>query len=84
MLLFIQYLEETEILNPCHHGGLKGHSPEKIMSEIQMALADNMDNDKISVLLSTDLLAAYDTFDHSILLQKCEYFGISDKELTLF
>ena len=41
------------------------------------------DENKISVLVSVDLSAAYDSVDNKILEQKLEHYGIRDKELDL-
>ena len=70
MEYFIPFLEENDIIDCCHHGGLKLHSPETAMAAIQKALSNNVDNNLISAILSTDLSVAYDTVDHKILLEK--------------
>ena len=79
---FVPFLEDNKVIHLNHHGGLKLHSPETAMTEIKLALAKNLDNNLISVLLTTDLSAAYDTVDHCSLLRKLEYYGIRGKTLN--
>merc|ERR1711954_612432 len=43
----------------------------------------NKSNGETSVILATDLTAAFDTIDHLILLQKMEHIGIRGKPLEV-
>ena len=50
--------------------------------KIHNDIVDNMDNDKVTALTLLDILAAFDTIDHLILLQSLHrHFGISGPAL---
>ena len=61
------------------------HSTETALLKIHNNIVDNMDNGKVTTLTLLDLSAAFDTIDHSILLQRLHrYFGISGPALRWF
>ena len=45
---------------------------------------ENMDNGKLTRVLLLDIRKAFDSIDHSILLEKVEYYGVSGRELMWF
>ena len=61
------------------------HSTETALFKLHNDIVDNMDNGKVTALTLLDLSAAFDTIDHSILLQRFHrYFGISGPALLWF
>ena len=80
----VKYLQSNKIIHKNHHGGVRNKSTSTVKSLIEWDLAKGYENDKTCMLLSTDLSAAYDTVDHSILLRKMKYYGIVGRELDLF
>ena len=61
------------------------HSTKTVLLKIHNDIVDNMDNDKVTALTLLDLSAAFDTIDHSILLQRLHrYFRISGPALRWF
>ena len=57
----IEFLESNSVINDNHHGGQNGHSTTSTLLQIQNQLTVNHEQDKISVLLTIDLTAAFDT-----------------------
>lgn len=78
------FLEENNILHDNHHGGRKLHSTTTALTQINNKLLYNLENNKISATLTTDLSAAYDTVDNVILLNKLEHYGIRGNSLNIF
>ena len=78
------FLKKNKILNKNHHGGRRHFSTTTALLEITNKLNVNYEKKLISAVLGTDLLAAYDTVDRSILLSKLQHYGINDSELHLF
>jgi len=60
----------------------KGHSTETALLEVLDGVYKAADNEQVTVLISLDLLAAFDTVDHEILLQRLQSeFGVTDTPL---
>lgn len=45
---------------------------------------ENMDNGNLTGVVFLDIRKAFDLIDHSILLEKFEFYGDSERELTWF
>ena len=56
-----KHIDKHKILHKHHHGGQKHYSTLSAITAIYDKLYYNKENSIISVLLSTDLSAAYDT-----------------------
>ena len=60
----------TSLIVTYHHGGRKSHSTTTALADILYRINKKYDNDMITAVLATDLIAAYDTVDSTILLKK--------------
>ncbi len=73
-----KYLNSNGYLDNFQSGFQVHHSTETVLIKIINDIRLNSDTDKISVLVLLDLSAAFDTFDHNILLQRLEnWVGLS-------
>ena len=72
------YLNEHKLLYDRQYGFRAGHSTELASIE----LIDKI-TQEIPISIFLDLLKAFDTLDHVILLQKLNYYGIKSVELKL-
>ena len=59
------------------HGFRKLHSTETAALEFIDKITNHLDNGKLPIALFIDLSKAFDTIDHSILLHKLNYYGIT-------
>ena len=75
---------ENNIFFPSQYGFRKGHSTEYAGLEVVEKIIEQMDKGNIPVNIYLDLLKAFDTIDHHILLEKLAYYGIRGKSLDLF
>ena len=66
-----------------HHGGLQNHSTITAKSIIDYYAAKSIEEDKLSVILSTDLSMAFDVVDHVILTEKLRHYGVRGHSLNL-
>ena len=85
LLQLSPYLCENNILDPFQSGFRPGHSTETALVKVlnDLLLAD--DDHKCSVLLLLDLSAAFDTVDHTILLDRLKQgAGITGTALMWF
>ena len=46
--------------------------------------SDNMDKGRLTGVVFLDIRKAFDSVDHSILLEKVQFYGIADRELIWF
>ena len=78
------HLESFPALSSFQSAYRKFHSTETALLRIQNDLNIAMNNQQVSALVLLDLSAAFDTLDHSILLNRLNMdFGISDSAFTL-
>ena len=75
----IDFIELHSIMSIDHHGGMKLHSTQTAITQIYNKLCRNKERNMTSLLLCTDLNAAYDTVDHDILLKKLDHYGFKGK-----
>ena len=74
-----KHCDENEIILKNHHGGLKGRSTMTARAVIETEIEKQYQETLLVVAASMDLLAAYNTVDHKILLMKLEYYGVKRK-----
>jgi len=75
------HLQENNLCNPFQSAYCTGHNTETVL----LRVVNDMDEDKICVLLLLDRSAAFDTIDHQILLSRHEtVFGIRSIDLQCF
>ena len=65
-----KYIEDNDIIIESHHGGRKFHSTLTAKAIIDHESESNLQDDKITAIVNTDLSAAYDTVDSKMLCQK--------------
>ena len=46
--------------------------------------SDNMDKGRLTGIVFLDIRKAFDSVDHSILLEKVQFYGVADRELMWF
>ena len=78
------FFEDNKIFNINIHGGRKDHSTLSAITDIYHQLFKNKEENLTSVILATDLSAAYDTVDTDVLLLKMNYYGIGQDWQFLF
>ena len=70
------FLTETQQLYHGQYGFRTNHSTEHAISELVGNIAKGFENNKYTIGIFLDLSKAFDTLNHSILLQKMERYGI--------
>ena len=78
-----KYIEDNKILHKNHHGGIKLHSTMTAKALVDYKLNKGYEEDKVSVLLSTDMSTAFNTIDHLTLIKKLKYYGFDKDSVEL-
>ena len=76
-----KFLEDNNIIADNHHGGRLGHSTFTATAVIDKMTSDSVEDSEETVILTTDLSAAYNLVDHQTLLAKLEYHGVEKSSI---
>ena len=78
------YFEKNKLLFDNQYGFRPKHSTEHAALELIDRITNKMDTNEIPLNIFLDLSKAFDTIDHSILLNKLKYYGLKGPTLNLF
>ena len=78
------YLEKHEVIYKLQFGFRKGYSTEHAILEITDQLKASIDNKLLTCGWFIDFSKAFDTVNHSILIDKLKKYGMSGPELSWF
>ena len=79
-----QFLTDTNQIYSSQYGFRSRHSRENAIGELLSAVLKGYQSNKYTVGLFLDLSKAFDTLQHSILLDKLHYYGIRGRALDWF
>ena len=77
-----KFIDKYQILNDSQYGFRCKNSTSLALLELIEELTNTIDNKESTIGVFIDLKKAFDTIDHSLLLQKIENYGIRGKALT--
>ena len=78
----ISYIDQYNLMEEKQSAYRKFHSTETALLKVKTDIIKAMDNQEITYLILLDLLAAFNTIDHTILLNRLETtFGIKNTVL---
>ena len=79
-----EYMDSNNLFNNSQYGFRKNHSTEYAAMEFVDKIGETMNNKQTPFAIFIDLSKAFDTLDHTILLQKLRFYGIQGTELAWF
>ena len=80
----MSYFTSNKLFLPNQYGFRPKYSTETATLELVDRMLKLLDNDKIPFCIFMDLSKAFDTLDHSILLKKLSFYGVSGVALGWF
>ena len=83
MRQILKFLQENDLINHSHHGGLKSKSTQTLILEVHDGLVESLSSGNDAALLILDQSKAYDIIQHSILLDKLRILGFKNQSLNL-
>lgn len=78
------YLKVNSVLSKFQSGFRPLHSTVSALIQMCDDWSDNMDKGKLTGVVFLDIRKAFDSVDHSILLEKVKFYGVADRELMWF
>ena len=78
-----QYFEKNKLLFDNLYGFRSKHNTEHAALELIDRITNKMDANEIPLNIFFDLSKAFDTIDHTILLNKLKYYGLKGPTLNL-
>ena len=78
------FLSKNEILNSQQWGFRSLHSTALALIDCSSNWLINIDKGETNLTVFLDIKKTFDTIDHEILLDKLNYYGISDTDLQFF
>ena len=79
----VDYLESRDLFSRYQSGLRRKYSTQTAITFLTDSIRRNMDNGLLTGAIFVDFRKAFDTFDHKILLDKLQLFGICGSEHTI-
>ena len=78
------YLDANDLFSKHQYGFRAKHNTSHPLIHFTKKVLDSLRKNFLHIAVFIDLKKAFDTVDHSILLEKLSYYGILGKELLWF
>ena len=78
----IDYLNTNNVLSDFQYGFRKGRSTQQAIFEPNKEVNRNLNNDDIIGLIFLDISKAFDSLDHTLLLDKLREIGLADMAMN--
>ena len=78
------YFQSNNLFFTSQYGFRAGHSTEHAAIEIVDKIIKNLDMNELPINIYLDLSKAFNTLDHSILIQKLKFYGVEGNSLKIF
>ena len=74
-----KYFQDNELFYPSQYGFREGHSTEMAALELTDRIFQDIDSKNMTLAIFMELSKAFYILDHTILLNKLNYYGIGGK-----